>query len=104
VPPARQALEAAKTDSDFVKSYLDGDRSAFARMQSLIQAAYPEPDDSGAAADGSGAQRGPANGAYAGLASWLGAALAGNALRDEGADPTMAGWLGDWRDELRRRH
>ena len=41
--PARQALEAAKSDSGFVKRYLDGDRSAFDRMQSLIQAAYPEP-------------------------------------------------------------
>lgn len=101
--PARQALEAAKADSGFVKSYLDGDRNAFARMQSLIQAAYPEPDDSRAAADGGGAQRDPASGANAGFAPWLGDALAGNALRDEGADPTMAGWLRDWRDELGQR-
>ena len=45
--PARQALEAAKSDSGFVRRYLDGDRSAFDRMQSLIQAAYPEPEASG---------------------------------------------------------
>jgi hypothetical protein len=45
--PARQALEAAKSDDGFVKRYLDGDRNAFAQMQSLIQAAYPEPDASG---------------------------------------------------------
>jgi hypothetical protein len=44
--PARQALEAAKSDSGFVKRYLDGDCSAFDYMQSLIQAAYPEPEAS----------------------------------------------------------
>jgi hypothetical protein len=102
--PARQALEAAKTDSGFVRSYLDGDRKAFARMRSLIQAAYPEPDDSGAAGGGPAVQHDTANGANTGLAPWLGDALAGNALRDEGADPTMAGWLGDWRDASRRRY
>jgi hypothetical protein len=45
--PARQALEAAKSDDGFVKRYVDGDRNAFAQMQSLIQAAYPEPDAPG---------------------------------------------------------
>ena len=53
--PARQALEAAKSNSGFVKRYLDGDRSAFDHMQSLIQAAYPEPEASGGIGSVSGA-------------------------------------------------
>jgi hypothetical protein len=40
--PARRALELAKADSALVNRYLDGDRDAFAHMQSLIRAAYPE--------------------------------------------------------------
>jgi hypothetical protein len=39
---ARRALDAAKSDADFVRRYLDGDRDAFAYMQSLIRAAYPD--------------------------------------------------------------
>jgi hypothetical protein len=42
--PARRALEAAKADKGFVTRYLDGDRDAFAHMQSLILVAYPEPE------------------------------------------------------------
>ena len=39
---ARRALEAAKRDDHFVKRYLDGDRQAFAHMQGLMRAAYPD--------------------------------------------------------------
>jgi hypothetical protein len=39
---ARRALEGAKGDDAFVRRYLDGDREAFATMQRLMQAAYPD--------------------------------------------------------------
>jgi hypothetical protein len=101
--PARQALETAKLDNGFVKRYLDGDRNAFDQMQSLIKAAYPEPDDSGTAGNVRQAPRDTSNKESTRFAPWFGDALGANALRDEGTDPTITGWLGDWRDELRRR-
>ena len=100
---ARQALEAAKSDSGFVKRYLDGDRSAFDRMQSLIQAAYPEPAEAGERGGAGEASSDTANGANSHLAPWFSDALAANEVREAGVNPTLAGWLDDWRDEPWRR-
>jgi hypothetical protein len=74
--PARQALEAAKSDDGFVKRYLDGDRNAFSQMQSLIQAAYPDPDISGDDSDAKGTtapifQPWTPDAATEGLAPWM---------------------------------
>jgi hypothetical protein len=92
--PARRALEAAKSDSGFVNRYLDGDRDAFAHMQSLIRAAYPEPkatDASGASAEG--------------LARRFGDAPAAKQARDAGNGSVVGGWADDRRDDpLRRRN
>jgi hypothetical protein len=74
--PAQQALGAAKSDNGFVKRYLDGDRTAFNQMQSLIQAAYPEPKASSDDGAGSGAsvpifQPWTPEAATEGLAPWM---------------------------------
>jgi hypothetical protein len=89
--PARRALEAAKSDSGFVTLYLGGDREAFAHMQSLIRAAYPEPEATGAS--GASAE---------GLAPWSGDSLSTRAGHAEG-EPAVGGGFPDWRDELPRR-
>jgi len=102
--PARQALEAAKSDSGFVKRYLDGDCSAFDHMQSLIQAAYPEPDASsrGDAANGTSApmfQPWTPEAATEGLAPWMQSSLKDYLSRspDEEGDGSskLAPWLRD---------
>jgi hypothetical protein len=77
---ARRALDAAKRDGEFVKRYLDGDRAAFAHMQRLMRAAYPDegPGESRSAADDSasfGAPKGRAvpigDGAGEAMPRWL---------------------------------
>jgi hypothetical protein len=99
---ARRALEAAKADSGFVKSYLDGDRNAFAHMQSLIQAAYPDPEAAGGDDAGSGAsvpmfQPWTPEAATKGLAPWMRDALAPDATAapnaEADADSTLAPWM-----------
>jgi hypothetical protein len=94
--PARRALEAAKSDSGFVNRYLDGDRDAFAHMQSLIRAAYPEPDAPGVAATDARSDTSSSS------APWSGDIFSTNA-GDAGGDSTFRGGFPDWRDELPRR-
>ena len=102
--PARSALEAAKADIGFVKRYLDGDRNAFAQMQSLIQAAYPEPDVSSAGATTNGVsapmfQPWSSQAATEGLAPWMQDALGTDATGPREADAdgesTLAPWMRD---------
>jgi hypothetical protein len=111
---ARKALTDIKFDSAFVDRYLDGDRKAFDHVQGLIRTAYPEPDASGAGAEGGATDRvfrpwsPPASGDGSdGVAPWLRDAFATEATRapdgEADADSTLAPWMGDWKPDWLRR-
>jgi hypothetical protein len=85
--PARRALEAAKADKGFVTRYLDGDRHAFAHMQSLIRAAYPEPE----APEADRAETGAAAPMFE---PW--------SPPDMGEGGGAAGWMPEWRGRASR--